>query len=136
VFYPDLGTGCQVDRGDHVRAVGWLSPDHLFPTGPVLSELIAAPRSHVRSPWQPVLVMGPHFCEFCPRPAAGAGRVGGSRNIWIPSASVVYVAPELVVHYVESHGYRPPDEFVAAVLACPPQGSPEFLEMLRPFGYS
>jgi hypothetical protein len=49
---------------------------------------------------------------------------------------VVYVAPELVVHYIESHGYQPPEEFIAAVMACPPQESAEFFGMLRPFGYS
>jgi hypothetical protein len=29
----------------------------------------------------------------------------------------VYAAPSLVHHYVIAHGYRPPDEFIAAVLA-------------------
>jgi hypothetical protein len=34
--------------------------------------------------------------------------------------------PQMVAHYVEGHGYRPPEEFVQAVLACPAQGSPEY----------
>ena len=28
----------------------------------------------------------------------------------------VYAAPTLIVHYVEAHRYRPPEEFIAAVL--------------------
>jgi hypothetical protein len=28
-----------------------------------------------------------------------------------------YAAPTLIVHYVAAHGYRPPDEFVDAVMA-------------------
>ena len=53
--------------------------------------------------------------------------------MWIPTESVVYVAPELVTHYVEVHGYQPPVEFIAAVLACPPQGSLEFHQLLACF---
>jgi hypothetical protein len=29
----------------------------------------------------------------------------------------VFAAPSLVYHYVAAHDYRPPDEFIAAVLA-------------------
>jgi hypothetical protein len=133
MFYPDLSTECQVDRGEHVRAVGWLSKDHPFPTGTVSPEFLAALRSHLRAAWQPVYLMGPHFCEFCPKPKPREGRVGGSRNLWIPAVSVVYVAPELVAHYVEAHGYRPPDEFISAVLACPEQDTPAFHQLLGRF---
>ena len=51
----------------------------------------------------------------------------------IPSATYVYVAPDLVVHYVEAHQYAPPPEFVAAVLACPEQSSDAYVDMLVPF---
>ncbi len=27
-----------------------------------------------------------------------------------------YAAPDMIIHYVEAHGYRPPDDFVAGVL--------------------
>jgi hypothetical protein len=133
MFFPDLSTECQVDKGDHVRAVGWLSKEHPFPTGPVPPEFLPILWSHIDSVWMPVAMAGPHFCEFCPEPREGEGRIGGSRNLWIPSASAVYVAPELVAHYVQDHGYRPPDEFIAAVLACPPQDSPAFHQLLAQF---
>ncbi|WP_146209646.1 hypothetical protein [Vitiosangium sp. GDMCC 1.1324] len=53
--------------------------------------------------------------------------------MWIPSAHHLFIAPELIVHYITAHGYRPPDTFIEAVLACPPQKSPEYIERLRPF---
>jgi hypothetical protein len=131
VFYPDLSTECDVDRGSHVRAIGWLCKDHPFPTGPVPREFLTALRAHVQSAWQPVGMFGVHFCEFCPDPRPGKGRIGGSGNVWVPTLSVVYVAPELIVHYIEVHSYRPPEEFIAAVLGCPEQDSPAFHELLR-----
>jgi len=51
----------------------------------------------------------------------------------IPSQSCVYIAPDLVVHYIEAHRYAPPTEFVEAVLACPEQLSDAYVELLLPF---
>lgn len=133
MYYPDLGTECQVDRGEHVRAIGWLSKDQPFPTGAVPSVFISTLRDHIRTAWQPVRSAGVHFCEFCPQPRPGKGRAGGTGNVWIPSEGAVYVAPELVVHYIEAHKYRPPDEFIAAVMACPAQRSAEFHRLLGRF---
>lgn len=137
MFHPDLSNECPMDRGDHVRAVGWLGESHPFAVGPVSPEFLVALRAHVDSAWQPVVCAGPHFCDLCPEPRAGErsrkSRPGAAGNVWIPAADVVYVAPELIVHYIEAHQYRPPDEFVAAVLACPSQGSAEFHDRLRRF---
>jgi hypothetical protein len=35
----------------------------------------------------------------------------------VAGSGKVYAAPTLVHHYVVAHDYRPPDEFIAAVLA-------------------
>jgi hypothetical protein len=32
----------------------------------------------------------------------------------------VYAAPNLLYHYIEKHGYKPPDEFVEALMASHP----------------
>ncbi|HEY0017411.1 MAG TPA: hypothetical protein VGC13_13960 [Longimicrobium sp.] len=126
MYYPDLGTECQVDQGPHVRAVGWLSEDHPFPTGPPDSVFVEALREQVAQAWQPVAAGGSHVCEYCEH-------VWGSDNVWIPGGDVVFVAPALITHYVEAHSYAPPDAFVRAVQACPPQGSREYFALMRRF---
>lgn len=41
----------------------------------------------------------------------------GNWEMWIPSSDGrVFASPGLLIHYVEVHGYRPPGEFIAAVL--------------------
>lgn len=65
--------------------------------------------------------------------AEGVRGAIGFRNLYIPTAETVYVVPEMILHYVLAHGYRPPEEFVEAVLACPAQGSPEFFAMVDRF---
>jgi len=71
---------------------------------------------------------GVHFCDL-----GGCRRAGGSGVVIIPSRACVYVAPDLVEHYVEQHQYAPPAELVAAVLACPAQSSEAYIDLLLPF---
>jgi hypothetical protein len=98
----------------------------------VSEAFLEALRKHVSTPWQPVVAAGSHRCEFCS--VISDGRfTRGSSNIWIPSEGVVYVAPELVLHYVEAHNYRPPAGFITAVLTCPDQGSDAYRALMRNF---
>lgn len=55
---------------------------------------------------------GMHCCEICnkvPGPANGQIQVQGEGNRW-------YVAPAMIAHYVADHNYRPPQEFIDAVM--------------------
>jgi hypothetical protein len=131
MYYSDLSQECQADSGPYVRAVGWLSRAHAFSTGGVSPDFVNTLRRHIRAAWQPVAAGGMYRCEFCLSRTDG-GITGGSGNVWIPTADVIYVAPELVLHYIEAHSYRPPTGFVAAVLDCPEQNSEAFrLRMQR-----
>jgi hypothetical protein len=51
----------------------------------------------------------------------------------VPSRASVYIAPDLIVHYVEQHRYAPPAEFVDAMLACPEPSSAAYFDLLLPF---
>lgn len=104
--------------------IGWLSGDHAYQTGDVPPELLEAVRRLVASPVN--LYRGVHTCEFCPSPA----RTPNGAPQWPPVPGTTgngeirirgregrtYVAPVLVLHYIEAHRYRPPDVFIAAVL--------------------
>jgi hypothetical protein len=133
VFYPDLGTETQIASGPSIRAIGWLSYGHPFRTGRcTFSSLERLPEFVVRSsemfaavPSWPALA-GPHRCEFC-------SDSWGVCNIAVPDRRVLYVAPEMVLHYVTVHHYCPPDEFVDAVVTAPLPGDPSYAERLSGF---
>jgi hypothetical protein len=132
MHFPDLGTNTQIDEGPHVRAVGWLCAEHPFPIGDVLVEFVDRLRALCQrwgdcpeALWWPVCA-GPHECEFCHHYRA-------SGNLGVPSGKVLFVAPEMILHYVEVHRYRPPDEFISAVLACPIPGSAEYAAQVSEF---
>ena len=130
MYYPDLHCECQIARGPRLRAIGWLAAGHPFATG-VTPGLVERLADHLSSAdrWLPVMSFGVHFCEFC----SGGKRIGGSQNLIVPHRERIYVAPELVLHYVRDHGYRPPEEFVRALMECPPQGSAEYLNLVEPY---
>ncbi|NES27984.1 hypothetical protein GCE86_09530 [Micromonospora terminaliae] len=115
------------EDGKQTLCVGWLDAAHGFPQGKtperfrdVLARLCAtervaatrglhqcnlSPRCAERPPWPPIAVT-----------VEGRETFLGSAEIRASADGVVYAAPDLIVHYVNEHDYRPPDEFVRAVL--------------------
>jgi len=131
-FYPDLGTATDRLSGEGVRAIGWLHPKHPYPQGEVPEDFLTRLKEHMvrwelssRDLWW-YLFRGGHDCEFC-------GQGYSHINVGIPWNGLLYVVPELVIHYIEDHGYSPPQEFISAVLAAPLPGTQEFREVVTPF---
>lgn len=94
--------------------VGWLAPStHTPTTGEApqsfLERLKVLPIGHPYRGW--------HVCEWCKRES-------GNGDVRVPGDGVVYVAPALIAHYVEVHGYLPPQAFIDAVLAVGARESP------------
>ena len=128
MFIEDLSPNGYFATGASIRAVGWLEQGHEYRKGEVPQDFLAKLREHIAEAYQPVFFMGVYGCTLClEHPPYGV------RNLLIPTPACLYVAPELIVHYVERHGYCPPDEFIKAVVNCPPQKTPLYVELLKPF---
>jgi hypothetical protein len=97
-----------------LRAIGWLTKDKPFATGKTDSEAFAKLKELMQAPWQPMITLGVHECELCQFDTPC-----GNLNLFLPNGNVVFVCPELIVHYIAAHHYRPPDEFITAVTNCP-----------------
>ena len=128
MYYPDLSS-CTYngDFGPEHIAVGWLDSVHPFPQGPVPAGL--AERLVELSLHPAIQYRGLHDCEFCPPgqgrdvfacSAAGWQLRLGSAVVCVASRSGrVYAVPTLISHYIATHGYQPPAEFIDAVLHSP-----------------
>jgi len=122
-----------------LKAVGWLHQDHPYVRGPASDEFVVALQILLRSAWQYCGFLGIHQCEFC-RISRGPQIVRcwdtgidigvGLSNLFVPGDGFLYVAPSMIIHYIDAHEYAPPDEFQAAVLRCPPMRSAEYFERL------
>lgn len=121
-----------VTEGPHVRAIGWLSSDHEFPTGDVPRVVLERVREFCWR-WQECLeplsfgrFRGLHTGELCHHFKAHG-------NVGIPAGDLLYVFPEMLVHYIEAHRYAPPAEFVTALLASPLPGTSEYHDAVARF---
>ncbi|MEO0601543.1 MAG: hypothetical protein AAF211_08910 [Myxococcota bacterium] len=125
---------------EHLVAMGWLEPDHDFVRGSVTPVDLASICGLLVDPWWPDFVFcGSHDCGFCAAPdgpshvTCSGVRVGiGWTNLFVPSIDehCVYVAPSMIVHYIDAHGYQPSSGFLEAVRRCPPMGSEAHLAAL------
>lgn len=55
----------------------------------------------------------------------------GIGNLFVPAADTIFVAPSLIVHYIDAHEYCPPQPFKDAVLGCPKMRSMKYLKAIR-----
>jgi hypothetical protein len=124
-WFPDMGPAAMIDEGDHIRAVGWLSATHHFDEGDVSDEFLTRLKEFAKRSCESTealgwgIFMGPHCCYIC-------GRFMAAGNFGVPSGRLLFVAPEMIAHYVEAHHYCPPEAFIEAVKNSPLPGSDEY----------
>lgn len=111
--------------------VGWLDGSHDYLRGTVPADFVVKLARLCRS--TTLRTRGWHYCNLCvadrDRHLAadcvksvvlsddGEFAVGSAEVHLGVDGAVMFVAPDMVIHYVTDHGYRPPEAFIEAVLA-------------------
>jgi len=107
---------------NRVLAVGWLTSKHAFPKGVVepllIDKLARAVVTHRAN-----RMRGFHACDLCLPSRIISVDVDGSKfqlgsaEIWIPASgsTIAFASPDLILHYISAHGYRPPSSFLEAL---------------------
>jgi hypothetical protein len=134
--YDYLGPTSSGDRG---KSVGWLERGYRFDTARPSEELLEALWRYCKISVRQT--RGIHSCDFCKdelwyiAERNGEKLIIGSSEIRVFSKSgTIYAAPTLLYHYVESHNYSPPEEFVRAVLEEPDPAKPSYFSRLEELG--
>lgn len=134
-FYPDFSKETMVTAGEYVRAIGWLDEHHGFQTGEIPAEFLYKLRDiiekHLESEsalgWDGIdKLFGVHTCELCHNFSHGS-------NIGIPDDGILYVAPAMILHYIEEHEYLPHKQFIDSVLESPIPGTEEYSDAVAIF---
>ena len=126
-YFTDLSTYEYLDNSSDRRClnIGWLSGEFKYPTGKIEGDVLEKIKSLFESLEN--LTRGVHYCEFCEPPIfspRGENFVStlikdapnGNGEIWVDAdGGVKFIAPALLVHYIEAHNYLPPKEFLTAV---------------------
>lgn len=124
-YYPDLSPYEYYQAESSTVNIGWLDAVHKYPQGAVPDEFIERLWAFCCSPVHQS--KGFHACELCRKPVFGLTVHRGNNTIQLGSAEIrvfgkdgtVYAAPDLIYHYVIEHHYRPPDQFIQAVMESP-----------------
>jgi hypothetical protein len=134
-YKPDLS-----DPGP-VKGVGYLWFGHSYPRGKIDLAVLDRLVTLAEKPF--LVACGYHKCNlgFCGATQIfhnepvfryrGRRVVLGSSDVVVPGDEVVYYAPDLILHYIRHHRYRPPECFCAAVLKCPEPRSAEHIERIK-----
>jgi len=122
VFFPDLSRYTYTETGENVVNVGWLAAGAPMRIGEVDQIVRDELARMAREPTN--LMRGFHYCDFCDAEspivafasdAPSTPAYLGSGEVRVEAGDIVYAAPTLIVHYIDAHGYLPPEEFIEAV---------------------
>ena len=145
-YFPDLTSysyfPLEIEQ-ENTLNVGWLSSEYEFPTGSV--DEAFTERLWLLCAYRLRQTRGFHLCPFCKhqsRPLHPLTVTHQESELLLGTAEIrvsgedgkIYAAPDLIIHYVVSHKYRPPDEFIAAVLSASPPHSSSYKAFLRRIG--
>jgi hypothetical protein len=119
-------------------AIGWLEPKQSYAIGEVDDAFFDKLCDLLASPWRPPAVCcGEHPCGLCRFTGGGRtfrkGTTVNARScgfLFVPFETTIFVTPYSIAHYIDAHGYRPPDIFRQAVMSCPNANSIEFKRAL------
>ncbi|MHA6912626.1 hypothetical protein ACQUJO_05720 [Ralstonia pseudosolanacearum] len=102
--------------------VGWLDMRSEFESGAVPAafferlKLIAGGVGDFKALVEPIRELP--VCEICGRVELrdAKGMLIPKAEIWVPADGKVYASPITILHFIEIHGYRPPVEYINAVI--------------------
>ena len=146
-YFADLSpcTEFPIAPSAKLLAVGWLDKEQPYAKGFVPQTVVARLVELLVNPWQPVGSMGGHDCPLC-RFTSGPRQFNlatdtldtgytivqmGINNLFVPAQDCIFVAPSLILHYMDAHEYAPPQSFQQAVIACPDMRSMAYLKAIR-----
>ncbi len=126
------------DRQPALRAVGWIDTSTDRVNSHIVDGFFERLFELLVNPWGPFASAGFHDCSLC-RFTGGPKEIRinnrsitiGNSNLFVPATDCVYVAPSSIIHYIDAHGYSPPDVFQDAVMRCPEMRSMDYFRALR-----
>ena len=127
----------------NVRNVGWIDLIQ-YSKGEVPDKIIEKISSLVFGDFHPGCIVEPvrafPVCPVCgPLIEQRHGKALMESELWIPDGDRVFASPILIAHFIETHDYRPPEEYLEAVVRLSPthsfDGNSFYREQLKANGW-
>lgn len=129
MWYEDL-TECDYFGEEYSKtliAVGWLENGKPYRKGESPKGILEKLYEFSKTPGMYEMFLGYHICDFCDFVNVNLGATA----ILIAHKNKVYICPALIIHYIESHQYLPPSEFIEAVENYDHQSAMEYFKKIR-----
>jgi hypothetical protein len=134
-YYPDFSPYQYLnDHKDSSLNIGWLDGSNPYLVGDTSDEFQERLKEFCLNKFSFYRTRGFHVCNLknCPYSESsleeneeGMVRLG-SAEIRVIGTNVIYASPNLIYHYVIFHKYRPPNEFLEAVIKSPSPASESY----------
>ena len=132
MFFEDLTEVQGWSEAGKAYCVGYLDSAYPYPKGNVpdgfIEKLLSLPSKKTLA-----VSAGWHGCPFCPQEKDGFGnwfsprikKAHGKSAGWLGSSEIVvaskdstrvYIMPDLIIHYIDRHNYRPPQQVIDLVM--------------------
>lgn len=123
MYFPDMSVNlydCFWGRDNpipipSVRMVGWLEYPHEYTKGKVDETILQKLEELFKTRCCIIQHKGYHYCDLCEESPEWSTHPKGSRVLWVKAENGYFAAPSLITHYIQVHGYCPPEQFLRAV---------------------
>jgi hypothetical protein len=133
MWYEDLTECDYIGYETPLIAIGWLEKGKIFSTGITPEKIYFKLCGFDWNDGSYVSHRGFHQCDLCDFQFYG-GEATSSSVFLLPGNGKIYAYPALITHYINTHFYRPPKEFIEAVSLCPPMLSMEYWKKMQENG--
>jgi|WetSurMetagenome_2_1015567.scaffolds.fasta_scaffold39275_2 hypothetical protein len=123
-FYEDLSDYEFYDmcKSEKILNIGWLDSKHEYRSGKVPDEVVAKILQLCSNPMH--RTRGYHLCPFCSKPSFGIEvqfenelfKLGSAEIMVRGQDKTIYMAPDMIYHYITKHNYLPPGEYIRALI--------------------
>lgn len=129
----DEYTGCPEDGdlGYTPLAIGFLHRKNPFATGKADKNLLPMLKPYCLEPLTVCKIGLAQKCPICNERIKLDDEILGQAEIRVLGTDDIYAAPNLIYHYIETHAYIPPPEFIDAVLKGSDAGSIEHRALIN-----
>lgn len=136
-YYRDLTNYEYHNDGKNAINIGWLDREYEYCVGKVPDEFVDKLWDYLR--YNIIQMRGFHECNLCTEKTGYLSVKRDDEELKLGSAEIrvigvngkIYAAPNLIYHYVTIHNYRPPDEFIDAVLNGPRPDSSDYIKYIQ-----
>lgn len=126
-------------RDERSFNIGWLDDKHQYSRGEVDINFLTSLWEYMKYPINQT--RGYHSCQLCEKSKILYASYNGIEvplgtseiRVFSPDSKTIFSAPNLIIHYIIDHHYRPPEIFISSVINGIKPDTSKYREMVQSY---